>query len=158
MRMSLKVEQLDLQKADISGSKWQEVRAEELDIDNVSLAKTKINNVNMSEMTLNDVNMGGIKISNANLSGLGIQHANFSHAVIDHVKLFGTEFHNVVLPMEGDGNYNPDGQYKPVSFHNCNLSNGQLRNCDLSNVEITDCDLTGLKINGILISDLIRNK
>lgn len=44
--------------------------------------------------------MGGIKISNANLSGAGIQHANFSHAVIDHVHLFGTEFHNVVLPQE----------------------------------------------------------
>ncbi|MCL1701511.1 pentapeptide repeat-containing protein [Lysinibacillus sp. Bpr_S20] len=60
--------------------------------------------------------------------------------------------------MEGDGNYHPDGQYKPVSFQNCNLSNGQLRNCDLSNVEITDCDITGLKINGILISDLIKDK
>ncbi|MCL1701510.1 pentapeptide repeat-containing protein [Lysinibacillus sp. Bpr_S20] len=70
--MSLRVEKLDLQKADISGSKWQEVRGEELDIDNVSLAKTKINNVNMSEMTLNDVNMSGIKISDA----------NFSHAII----------------------------------------------------------------------------
>ncbi|MBB3109602.1 uncharacterized protein YjbI with pentapeptide repeats [Paenibacillus phyllosphaerae] len=157
MTMSLKVEPLDLQKADISGSKWREVRAEELDIDNVSLAKTKINNVNMSQMSLNDVNMGGIKISNANLSGVGIQHANFSHAVIDHVHLFGTEFHNVVLPMEGDGNFNPEEKYKPVSFQNCNLSKGQLRNCDLSNVEITDCDITGLKINGILISDLIKN-
>ncbi|TCZ78911.1 pentapeptide repeat-containing protein [Paenibacillus albiflavus] len=146
--MSLKVEPLDLHKADISGSKWQDVKAEELDIDNVSLAKTNINNVNMSGMILNDVN----------LSGLSIRDANFSHAVIDHIHLFGTEFHNVVLPMEGDGNYNPDGQYKPVSFHNCNLSNGQLRNCDLSNVEITDCDITGLKINGILISDLIKDK
>ncbi|MDQ1914883.1 pentapeptide repeat-containing protein [Paenibacillus sp. GD4] len=155
--MSLKVEPLDLLMADISGSKWQEVRAEELNIDNVSLAKTKINNANMSQMSLNDVNMGGIKISNANLSGIGIQHANFSHAVIDHVHLVGTEFHNVVLPMEGDGNYNSDGHYKPLSFHNCNLSNGQIRNCDLSNVEITDCDITGLKINGILISDLIKN-
>jgi uncharacterized protein YjbI with pentapeptide repeats len=128
--MSLKLEKWDLQMADISGSKWQEVRAEELVIDNVSLAKTKINNVNMSEMTLNDVNMGGIKISNANLLGLGIQHANLSHAVIDHVHLFGTEFHNVVLPIEADGNFNPEGEYKPVSFHNCNLSNGRLRNCD----------------------------
>lgn len=146
--MSLKVERLDLQKADISGSKWQEVRAEELDIDNVSLARTKINNVSLSKMTLNDVNMGGIKISDA----------NFSHAIIDHAHLFGTEFHNVVLPIEGDGNYNPDGQYKPVSFHNCNLSNEQLRNCDLSNIEITDCDITGLKINGILISDLIKDR
>ncbi|MFC8687082.1 pentapeptide repeat-containing protein [Brevibacillus porteri] len=156
--MNLKVEPLDLQMADISGSKWQEVRAEELDIDNVSLAKTKINNVNMSQVTLHDVNMSGIKISNANLSGLSIQHANFSHAVIDQAHLFGTEFHNVVLPNEGDGNYNPDGQYKPVSFHSCNLTRGQFRNCDLSNVEITDCDITGLKINGILISDLLKDK
>ncbi|MFD2611585.1 pentapeptide repeat-containing protein [Paenibacillus gansuensis] len=157
-QMSLKVEPLDLQRADISGSKWQEVRAEELDIDNVSLAKTKINNVNMSDMSLNDVNMGRINISNANLSGLGIQHANFSHAVIDHVHLFGTEFHNVVLPQEGDGNYNSEGQYKPVSFHNCNLSNGQFNNCDLSNVELNACNISGLKINGILITDLLHNK
>ncbi len=113
-KMGMKAETLDLEMTDISGSKWHEVRAEELDIDNVSLAKTKINNANMSEMVLNDVNMSSIKISNANLSGLGIQH----------VHLFGTEFHNVVLPQEGDGNYNPEGQYKPVSFHNCNLSNG----------------------------------
>lgn len=41
--MSLNVEQLHLQMKDISGSKWKDVRAEELDIDNVSLAKTKIN-------------------------------------------------------------------------------------------------------------------
>ncbi|CAI8968214.1 hypothetical protein EMIT07CA2_50393 [Brevibacillus sp. IT-7CA2] len=90
--MNLKAEPLDLQMADISRSKWQEVRAEELDIDNVSLAKTSMNNVNMSQMTLNDVNMSGIKISNANLSGLDIQHANLSHAVIDQAHLFGTEF------------------------------------------------------------------
>ncbi|NOU94407.1 pentapeptide repeat-containing protein [Paenibacillus sp. LMG 31456] len=156
--MGLNVEKLDLKMVDISGSKLQEVRAEELDINNVSLVKTKINNTNMSKMNLNDVNMGGTNISNANLSGIGIQHANFSHAVIDHVHLFGTQFHNVVLPQEGDGNYNPEGQYKPVSFHNCNLSNGQLRNCDLSNVEIVDCDISGLKINGILLVDLIKNR
>lgn len=106
--MGLKVEQLHLQMRDISGSKWQEVRAEELDI--------------------------------------------------DHVHLFGTEFHNVVLPIEGDGNYNPQGQYKPITFQNCNLTNTQLKNCNLSNVEISDCDITGLKINGILISDLLKDK
>lgn len=87
--------------------------------------------------TINNVNM------NVNMSGIKISDANFSHVIIDHVQLFGTEFHNVVLPMEGDGKYHPDGQ---------------LRNCDLSNVEITDCDITGSKINGILISDLIKDK
>jgi uncharacterized protein YjbI with pentapeptide repeats len=148
MSMSLKVEQLHLQLRDISGSKWQDVRAEELDIDNVSLARTKINNVNMSEIMLHDINMSESKISDANLS----------HNVINHIHLFGTEFHNIVLPIEGDVNYNPEGQYKPVSFQTCNLINTQFKNCNLSNVEITDCDITGLKINGIFISDLLKEK
>ncbi|WP_232189284.1 hypothetical protein [Cohnella silvisoli] len=77
-----------------------------------------------------------------------MQHANLSHAVIDHVHLYGTEFLNIVLPQEGDGNFNPDGQYKPIIFRNSNLSN----------MEIIDCDISGLKINGILIEELLRDK
>ncbi|WP_125665785.1 pentapeptide repeat-containing protein [Paenibacillus baekrokdamisoli] len=83
-------------------------------------------------------------------------YANFSHAVIDHVHLFGTEFHNVVLPESVDRNFNPDGDYKPIRFHNCDLSKGQLINCNLSNMEISACNIVGLKINGFLIEDLIR--
>lgn len=112
----------------------------------------------MSKMAINDVNLSDSKISNANLSGVGIQYANFSNAVIDHVHLFGTEFHNIVFPVEGDGNYDPDGQYKPIRFLNSDLTKGQFKNCNLSNVEITNCDITGLKINGILIEELIKNK
>ena len=85
MRMSLKVESLDLQKADISGSKWQEVRAEELVIDNVSLAKTKINNANMSGMTLNNVNLSGLSISDANLTGMSIDGAQWGGAHFKHI-------------------------------------------------------------------------
>ncbi|WP_176551248.1 VOC family protein [Bacillus sp. AFS040349] len=60
--MSLNVQKIDLQKADISGLKWQEVNAEELEIDNVSLAKTKVNNANMNSMLLNDVNLEKVEI------------------------------------------------------------------------------------------------
>ncbi|WP_346726983.1 pentapeptide repeat-containing protein [Bacillus suaedae] len=87
-----------------------------------------------------------------------MKHANFSNAVIDHVHLFGTEFHNVVLPQEGDPNFKSDGQYKPVRFENCELTNGQVVNCNLTNMEITNCDINGLKINGVLIKDLIEQK
>lgn len=146
--MGLKVEKLDLTKVDISGSKWQEVNAEGLEINNVSLANTKINNVNMRRMILNDINMEECTITDA----------NFSNAVIDHVHLFGTEFRNIVLPIEGDGNFKQDGQYKSISFKDSHLAEGQLMNCDLTNMEIIDCDITGLKINGILIDELIRNK
>ncbi|RXZ77358.1 pentapeptide repeat-containing protein, partial [Paenibacillaceae bacterium] len=92
-----------------------------------------------------------------NLSNIGIQHANFSHSTIDHVHLFGTEFRNVVLPQETDGNYDPEGNYKPVSFHKCDLNKTRFSHSNLSHVEITDCDITGLKINGILIEDLLKN-
>lgn len=146
--MGLKVKNMDLIKYDISGSKWQEVNAEALEIDNVSLAHTKINNVNMRKMTFNDVNMKEIKITEANIS----------NAVIDQVHLFGTEFRNVVLPIEGDDNFNPNEEYRPISFTNSNLAKTQLVNCNLTNMEIIDCDITGLKINGILIEELIKNK
>jgi len=99
--MSLNVQNVDLQKADISGSKWQEVNAQELVIENTCLAKSKVHNVNMSSMAFNDVNMEEVGISNANLSKVKIQHANLSHAVVDHVHLFGTEFRNVGFIIAG---------------------------------------------------------
>lgn len=154
--MDLKVEQLALEMADISGSTFQKVKAEALIFNNVNLSKSQINNANMSGMVLNDVNMTGFAISDANLSELKIKNANFIHAVIDHVYLFGTEFRNVILPNEGDRNYDPNGEYKPISFQNCDLSGGQLTKCKLTNMEISDCDISGLKINGVLIEDLIN--
>lgn len=102
----------------------------------------------MSGMTFNDVNASEVDIRNANLSATSVQHANMSHMKVDHVHLFGTEFVNIVLPQEGDRNYDPNGDYKPIVFHNCNLSN----------MEINNCDITGLKINGILIEELLKNK
>lgn len=146
--MGLTKQNCDLVRADISGAKWEEVNAEELNIENVSLSKTRINNVNMSKVIFNDVNLSEVKI----------QHANLTHSIIDHVHLFGTEFHYAVLPLEGEGNYQADGQYKPVSFTNCDLQRAQIKNCNLSNMEITDCDITGLKINGILVEDLLKKQ
>ncbi|WP_123040158.1 pentapeptide repeat-containing protein [Cohnella candidum] len=146
--MELKKEKLALQMADISGSTFDKVNAQALIFDNVNLAGSKVNNANMSGVSFSDVNLSELKMSDANLSGARIEHANMSHLVVDHVHLFGTEFTNVVLPQEGDGNYLPDGQYKPIVFRNCNLSN----------MEIIDCDITGLKINGILIEELLKGK
>lgn len=109
----------------------------------------------MNSMLLNDVNLEKVEISNTNLSRAQIKHANFSHAIIEHIHLFGTEFRNAVLPKEGEPNLNENGEYKPISFHHCNFTKGQIKNCNLSNMEISDCDISGLKINGILIEDLI---
>ncbi|MGF7050786.1 uncharacterized protein YjbI with pentapeptide repeats [Paenibacillus sp. DS2015] len=146
--MELKVEKLEVVMVDISGSTFKDVNAQELNFENVNLAKSQINNANMSGWVMNDVNLSELKITNANLSKTVIQNANLSHAVIDHVELIGTEFLNIVLPQQGDANYSPEGQYKPIIFRNSNLSN----------MELIDCDISGLKINGILIEELLRDK
>lgn len=156
--MGLKVKTIILNKADISESKWQEVKAERLAVDNVSLAHSTLNNLDMENMKFNDVNMGENQLSNVNLSYVGIQQANFSHAVIKHVHLFGTEFHHIVLPEKGDGIFNPDGQYESIKFYNCDLANSKLKNCNLANMELIDCDISGLKINGVLVEELMKNK
>lgn len=144
--MQLETCKLELEMKNLSGSTFNNVNAQELDFDNVNLSKTKVNNANMSGMTLNDVNASEWKLTDINLSKTSIQNANMSHMKIEHVHLFGTEFTNIVLPSEGDGNYKPEGDYKPITFKQCNLTN----------MEIIDCDITGLKINGILIEELLK--
>lgn len=139
---------VSLHRTDISESKFQEVNAQRLNFDDVSLAGTKINCADLREITLNDVNMTGAKITNGNLSDI----------VIENVQFTGAQFRNIDWPIEGvDANYNPEQNYKPVLFENCILRNSVITKCDLSNISITDCDITGLTINGIAIDELLKN-
>ncbi|WNR46201.1 pentapeptide repeat-containing protein [Paenibacillus roseipurpureus] len=144
--MQLEPNKLEFEMKNISGSTFKKVNAQELDFDNVNLSKTKVNNANLSEMALNNVNASGWRLTDINLSQSCIQNANMSDMKIEHIHLMGTEFSNIILPVEGDGNYNPEGDYRPILFKNCNLTN----------MEIIDCDITGLKINGILIEELLK--
>ncbi|WP_246880140.1 pentapeptide repeat-containing protein [Bacillus suaedae] len=60
--MGLISKKINLQKTDISGSAWEEVNAQGLEINNVSLANTNFNNVDMSQVSMNDINMQKNKI------------------------------------------------------------------------------------------------
>ncbi|CAG7644770.1 pentapeptide repeat-containing protein [Paenibacillus allorhizosphaerae] len=145
--MNLKLEKLELEMADISGSRFEKVKAEDLNFNDVCLVRTQIHNANMSGMALNDVNMSGFKISDANLSNLEISEAQMGGAYI----------RNIGIPKEGDPHYNPKTAGQPIRFENCELRGSQISNCDLSNVEILDCELKGMKINGILVEELLNN-
>ncbi|QDS32775.1 hypothetical protein [Brevibacillus brevis] len=59
--MNLKVEPLDLQMADVSGSKWQEVRAEELG---------QFRNCDLSNVEITDCDITGLKINGILISDL----------------------------------------------------------------------------------------
>ncbi|MBP1992248.1 pentapeptide repeat-containing protein [Paenibacillus eucommiae] len=139
---------VNLQRTDISGSKFQEVNAQRLYFDDVSLAGTQINNADLRDLKLDDVNMTGAKITNGNLSDI----------IIENVQFTGAQFRNIDWPIESmDSNYNAEQTYKPVVFENCKLKNSIITKCDLSNISITDCDITGLTINGIAIDELLKN-
>lgn len=144
--MELKIDRLDVEMADISGSRFEKVKAEELYFNDVCLVRTRINNANMSEMALHDVNMTGFKISDANLS----------HLEIEGVQMGGAYIHNVGIPKEGNPHYNAKTAGQPIRFENCELRGSQISNCDLSNVEVRDCEIKGMKINGIPVEELLK--
>ncbi len=74
----LQIDVLDVKQKDISGSKFQEVKADNLEFDNVSLTGTTFNNVNLSKLSLNDVNLSHTKITDANLIGTTIAHSTLA--------------------------------------------------------------------------------
>lgn len=145
--MNLKMEKLELKLTDITGSRFEKVKADELYFNDVSLARTQITNANMSGMSLHDVNMSGFKISDANMSNLEISEAQMGGAYI----------HNIGIPKEGEPHYNPKTAGQPIRFEHCELRGSRISNCDLSHVEISDCELKGMKINGILVEELLKS-
>ncbi|WP_164669421.1 pentapeptide repeat-containing protein [Virgibacillus doumboii] len=123
----LKKQFIQVQMAEMSGSTFKEVMAENLYFQNVNLTGTKITDANLSDLHIEDAQIGG------------------------------AIFRNIGLPPEDHPNYDSNATHRTVTFENCDLHASTVKNCDLSNVEISDCDMKGLKINGILVEDLLKN-
>lgn len=103
--------------------------------------------VMLSDSTFNDVNMSNVSITDANLSDLKIEGAQLGGAVFQNVGMCPPDH-----PM-----YDPDAEQRPLLFEQCDLHKSKFISCDLSGIEIKDCNIEGLIINGILLSDLLKN-
>lgn len=117
-----------------------------LEVNNASVADSRFVNVCAERLYMENITLAGTKITDANLSDLEI----------DGAQLGGAFIHNIGLPPEGHPHYEPGKKQRPLRFENCMLNESTIVSCDLTNVEISDCDITGLKINGILVEDLLR--
>ncbi|WP_099156935.1 pentapeptide repeat-containing protein [Virgibacillus ndiopensis] len=122
----LKKQFMDLEMAEISGSKFNHVLAEKLHFHNVNLSGTKITDANLSDLHIEDAQIGG---------------ATFRH---------------IGLPPEGHPAHDSDAKHRTVTFENCDLNTSTLKNCNLSNVDISNCSIKGLRINGVLIEELLE--
>jgi hypothetical protein len=78
---------LDVHKADISGSVY----------DDVNTSGCSFTNVNMSGATFDDVNMSGWKVHNVNLAGLKIVNANLAGASITQGRMEGMTIDGILV-------------------------------------------------------------
>lgn len=75
---------------------------------------------------------GSYKADNANLAGASFHNVNLSGASFDDVNLRGTTFHNIAF------------------------TGSTIRNACLGEVSIEDANYTGMKIDGILVTEMLR--
>ncbi|OPA73751.1 hypothetical protein BVG16_27070 [Paenibacillus selenitireducens] len=120
--------------------------AKMLDINNANVAGSKFVNVCGEKLYFENVTLAGTRITDANLSDIEI----------DGAQLGGAFIHNIGMPPECHPNHQPGEQQRPLRFENCNLQGSTITDCNLSKLEITDCNLTGMKINGVLVTELLE--
>lgn len=104
---------------------------------------SKFHDVNLSGSDFNDVNLSGTKFHNINLSDIQVSA----------VQIGGATFKHIGPPPDKDGK---QARQRPVTFEEAMLCDSIFRKVDMSNVKITDCDLTGMTIDGILVTDLLK--
>ena len=99
-----------------------------------------------------NVDMSETRFENINLSGAEFHDVNFSNVDLSHAQLGGTVFRNIGLPPDA-----PKGaRQRPVRFEDAVLCGSVFRNVDLSDVQMNDCDISGMKVDGYLVSELIK--
>ena len=74
MRIESQKHRLDVQRADLSGSRF----------DDVNLSGCDFHNVNMSGCSFDDLNMSGWRVHNVNLAGLKIEKRIDAYAANPH--------------------------------------------------------------------------
>lgn len=100
----------------------------------------------VTKLVCHDVNLSGARISDANLSDLEIEGA----------QLGGAFLHNIGLPPKGHPFYQEGARQRPLRFEDCDLHNSSIKNCDLSGVEFADCNFEAARIDGILVTELLK--
>ncbi|MFK7695605.1 pentapeptide repeat-containing protein [Paenibacillus sp. HJGM_3] len=136
MRLENEKKSLTVVNADVSGSSFKNVSAEQV----------AFQCCNLSGIRLNDVNLTGMTISDANLSRLDIDGAQWG----------GAHFRYIGFGNKDEAEPQASTEKPPVQFTHCNLSQGRFTDCNLSGVTLDNCEISGLVINGINIEKLLK--
>lgn len=115
--------------------------------------KMTVKHDNIAGSEFEDLNMAGTQFTNINLSGSRFHDINFSDVHFTAAQIGGTTFKHIGLPPDKDGKQD---RQRPVTFEEGMLCDSVFRKMDLTNVKITDCDVTGMTIDGIPVTNLLK--
>ncbi len=79
----------NLEKANLSGTKFNSSRMIKINLQNADLSSTKFNNCDLRQASLRNANLSRAYLSSANLEGADLRGANLTHANFDATKLKG---------------------------------------------------------------------
>jgi uncharacterized protein YjbI with pentapeptide repeats len=125
----------------IAKSEFIDVNMANAKFDTVKLSKSYFNNIDLSESNFDNINCRKAKLTNVDMSDIEISMA----------RIGGAKFKNIGQPAGSKE------KQSPVSFEDVDLNNSKLLKCDLSDVSVDSCKIEGMKIDGILVSDLLKN-
>ncbi|RUT44410.1 GNAT family N-acetyltransferase [Paenibacillus anaericanus] len=97
-----------------------------------SMQDSDFYDVNLANSSYSNSNMSCQKFRNINLSGSHITNANMSHSI------FG------------------DSNMRKVEICHVSLAGAYIHDSNLHNLSVNNCNIEGMKIDGVLVSDLIK--
>jgi uncharacterized protein YjbI with pentapeptide repeats len=115
--------------------------------------KMSIKHDDVAGSEFEDLNMAGAQFTNINLSGSQFHDINFSDVRFTAAQIGGTTFKHIGPPPCKDGKQD---RQRPVTFEEGMLCDSVFHRMDMTNVKIMDCDVTGMTIDGILVTDLLK--
>jgi len=119
----------------------------------IKCGKHLAEHANISGSKFHDVNLSGSDFDDVNLSKTRFHNINLSDIQVSAVQIGGATFKHVGPPPD---KASKQARQRSVTFEEAMLCDSTFRKVNMSNVKIIDCDLTGMTIDGILVTDLLK--
>ena len=119
----------------------------------IKCGKQLAEHADISSSEFHDVNLSGADCDDVNLSRARFHNINLSDIQVSGVQIGGATFKHVGPPPDKDGK---QARQRPVTFKEAMLCDSTFRKVDMSNVKIIDCNIQGMTIDGVLVTDLLK--
>jgi uncharacterized protein YjbI with pentapeptide repeats len=119
----------------------------------IKCGKHLAEHANISGSQFHHVNLSGADFDDVNLSNARFHNINLSDIKVSAVQIGGATFKHVGPPPNIDGK---QARQRPVRFEETMLCDSTFHKVDMSNVKIIDCNIQGMTIDGVLVTDLLK--